>query len=247
MGALFVPGLLVQPDCDLHSLLSTFCDDEKWSFYDLTKPYLVDGHAYASNGHIMARIVSDGDQSDSISKRRPDFSGVWTNYRSNPRMSELEMVPLQYDPSLAVAGLVRCPWCLSKRVPAPDAWVERCKRMYSNEEKFDTEFMRHAEDRGLYWYDCWDNDEPCTVFDSSCVHCHGLASEMMGDYPIGNAHIDVLYASKIAQIPGVKISLPNEIAKSREEIKPLFFSSEIGIEGFVMPLFRGDYSRGGRS
>ena len=52
MGALFVPGLLVQPDCDLHSLLSTFCDDEKWNFYDLTTPIVTGKQAQIGRAHV---------------------------------------------------------------------------------------------------------------------------------------------------------------------------------------------------
>lgn len=229
IGSMLLPGLLVNPSRDLHSLLLTFCDNDRWTLYDLTKPYLVEGHAYGTNGHVMARIASDRDESDNISKKRPDFTAVWSSNRSKQLNSDHRLVEFKYDPSIAVAGGFRCAWCLSRRVPAPKEMSDRLMRIYAGEEKFDTAFVGYAEQRGL----SWDDEEPFTVFDESCSYCKGVAVEM-GSYPIGDAKIDVLYASKIASIPGVRIAVPDKFRDG----EPLYFHSEIGIEGMVMPFLR---------
>lgn len=228
------PSMAINPKNDLHSLLKLFCDeDREHSFqYDLSKPYVFGKHSYSSDRVVMARIAEHSSIDWGEVKLRPDFRGVWEKHRDRQLKESFSMAPFEYSPDLAVAGGYRCPYCFSPRIDAPEDWIRRAERMWSGEETFDHGFISYIQSRGMYTDFEGTSD---TIIDDSCTHCRGLEVEK-GAYQVGTAIIDVMRAAKIAKIPGVQITVPTATPKSWWEVEPLYFCSEIGIEGLVMPM-----------
>lgn len=228
------PSMVINPKNDLHSLLNLFCDkDREYSFqYDLSKPYVFGKHSYSSDRVVMARIADHQSIDWGEVKLRPDFRSIWNNYRMKQLTESFQMAPFAYSPDLAVAGGYNCPYCFSPRIEAPKDWIQRAERMWSGEEAFDQGFIDYLNSRGMHS----DFEETCeTILDDSCTHCKGLKVEN-GAYQVGTAIIDVMRAAKIAKIPGVQITVPTATPKTWWEVEPLYFRSEIGIEGLVMPM-----------
>ena len=218
---LVVPLLKFQPKTiDRHELLNVFLGDDHFlgARYDLTRPYVVNQHAYASDGRIMARITTCEAEHDDEMIKVPPVELVWNaHFISTERKWETfkladynELVPPQSSWGAT------CPMCNDRRISFGDSYPTD----------------QHTADQ-LPEYDPDDN----TIRDASCEMCHGK-SFFGGSYQkIGNQVIAYQYAKKLAEVPGCEVNIGAVMKHHRgSEFQAVLFRSEIGIAGVLYPV-----------
>lgn len=218
-SALLVPLLKIDQSYDLHGLLQNFTDKDVYQRYDLTRPYVVNNFAYASDARIMARIPSRfGDESDEQIKK-PDFDGVYQAFWKDGDFKPFRLP----DPNDCVWSQSRCWKCDSRRVDA-------------------TAFVATKPDEYDQIVKDYDPDNN-TILDDSCDVCHGETHSNSGrtvEFSNG-LRFDYYYMKKIAKIPGVEIAM--EVIEHRKGVvldqKPILrFKSDIGISGVVLGVVK---------
>lgn len=218
---LLVPLLRYQPaDIDRHKLLGMFLGDDACNLrFDLTRPYVVGDHAYASDGRVMARIDTDESECDDKSIKVPPVGYTWNKYYApyeswKPfRLVEVE----ELLPALTNCGM--CPLCDDRRVSYGSAYPTTEADVYGKS------------------YDPDDN----TIRDESCPVCHGRQYDKRCYQGIGDIKILYRYAKKLAAIPGCEVTIGRNVFNDESwqfKTPLLLFRSDVGIGGIVMPIVK---------
>jgi len=75
---MMLPTIKWRPNYDLHAIAATFCSKEPFAKYDLTRPYVMARHAYATDARAMCRLVADDADTDPTTRRIPtETINVW--------------------------------------------------------------------------------------------------------------------------------------------------------------------------
>ena len=214
---LIAPLLNVQPSVDRHELLMMFTD-KVFMRFDLSRPYFLSGHAYASCGRTMARIASSETETLDESIKIPPMERVWSDhYKPTTRWQKFEL----YD----IADLKRhpkhdacatCPECDNRWIPIPSSWLD--DHGYLLPERWDERGVDH---------------ETGEMRDRSCKLCHG--EDWRGGWlqPIGDRSIAYEYAKKLARVPGCEVALaPPVVAREDYVVESVLFRSDL-ISGIV--------------
>ena len=80
LGALLLPKIRLHPHYDLQAMLAPWCAHKLYSKYNLTAPYAMDGHAYATDARAMARILDDGLIVDGSARIPRETVSVWDSF-----------------------------------------------------------------------------------------------------------------------------------------------------------------------
>jgi hypothetical protein len=213
-----VPLLRLQPHTiDRHKLLAMFSADNQFYRWDLTRPYIVGGHAYATDARVMARIITTEDEHDDESIKAPPVERAWADHyqpasKWQPfRLSEHDQLLLtQTDAKYGGA----CPICDDRRVS------------YGVEYPTDEETSENLPD-----YDPDDN----TIRDVSCTLCRGKPYYGGSHQRIASELIAYHYAKRLAKIPGCEVNISHKAA-FLDNHTAILFRSEVGIAGVVSPV-----------
>lgn len=210
VGCLVLPRLQLVPDYDLHVLAAKWCGRPGGSGrYDLTAPYVMHDHAYATDAKAMVRFVDDTMQADGTVRIPECTVRVWEQFWHPIRWFDLprQVATLTGDTGdcwQCHRSDVECPFCcgVGEMVVLPGDRVASCKA---------------CNGTGLY------HDPKCNV-------CHGRYDvEFPTVARIGSQLFDLTYVSLLREIPGVRLSA-NLAGDS-----PLLWQSDLGLSGMIMP------------
>jgi hypothetical protein len=218
---LVVPLLKFQPQViDRHKLLSMFLEEDCYSRFDLTRPYVVGDFSYGTDGRAMARIDTNKSEHEDETIKMPPIQKAWdTHYQPSQdwrsfKLAEYDQLVLSQD-DMWWGG--SCPMCDDRRV--------------SFGENYPTDQTTADE---LPDYDPDDN----TIRDVSCELCHGKRYRGGSHQVIGGQLIAYRYAKKLAAIPGCEIcasDLKHGNSHVSMKTQNVLFRSDIGISGIVLP------------
>lgn len=210
LGILTLPRIALQPQYDLQSLLGKWCSQEPGTRYDLTAPYEMQGHAYATDARAMARIVGDGMQIDGTLRIPQQTVDVWQEFWH----PDGTWRPLPHNLPMLDGDDGVCPLCLRRGVEC-----EACSGM------------------GEWCVLPGDRYETCRVCAGhgykslpDCPVCHGRhdreipSCAVMDDKLIGLEYLHELY-----DVPDVQWNV------GQQQDGPILWQSPIGIAGMIMP------------
>lgn len=209
-AALLLPKIKLQPQYDVQAMLGEWCDNGRCSRYDLTAPYEMQDHAYATDARAMARIESGGLQIDGATNIPKHTVEVWDEHWHD----DGKWRPWPTHPQTIYNDDGVCPICLHKAVPCP-----QCDGL--------GEWCVLPGDRSVYCDACHGLGY---VQSPDCPLCQGH-----WDRPVpscaafGNKLIGLEYVDLVNRIPDVywqRGTFPEG---------PILWRSEIGIAGMIMP------------
>lgn len=221
---LAVPLLKFQPESiDRHKLLSMFVDEDVYSRYDLTRPYVVGDFSYGTDGRAMARISTNEDEHDDQKIKMPPIQNAWDHhYQPNEVWKPFKLA--EYDQLVATEDDRKfggtCPKCDDHRVSFGLTYP-------TNQTAGDE----------LPDYDPDDN----TIRDVSCDLCHGKPYRKGSNQLIEGQLIAFRYAKKLAAIPSCQYCVTDfkhGDSSVTQKSQNVLFRSEIGINGIVLPVVR---------
>lgn len=214
---LLLPGLRIRPSYDLHGMLGTFVakNDDVWAArrYDLTAPYVMEDHAYATDGKIMGRIVTLDADTDPVSRRIPrETVDVWErSFSEDGHWQPLPDIRIPDDQFL-------CSECYEDTIECPHC--DGNGEVYNGDYPFSADHCEHCNGRG-------------SLYNKACPRCHGEPWKFGEVNVVGYKLIAPHYHRRLAAIPGVMVNL----GKSEKD-EPIRWKSDIGIEGLCMPVAR---------
>ena len=215
-GSVLLPTLKIKSAVDRERLFGAFCDAEAGKRYDLTAPFIQGGHAFATDGRVMARIDPAGVDTDPVERRIPrEAAEIWDRVVGRggpwqalgiPRERDYEAAPDSGSPCECGTD---CPLCGG------------VGEVYCGDERFSR--CAHCGGSGLR-------------HQRECRHCHG-SGEWRDLFAVGGEWFDRRYVQKIVALPGAEIKI-GAVALDSGTWQVLLFRSTIGIDGLCMPRVR---------
>lgn len=216
-ASIMLPTMRWRIGYDLHRIAATFCAKQPYGLFDLTEPYVMDGHAYATDARTMCRFAADGDDTDPVRHRIPTQTlDVWDRFWSERG----KWIKPPRERLITVDQDQFCPRCF-ENLPDCTACAGTGERVFGDNVY------------GREWVgDCPECRGHGVRIDPSCPECRGL---YFGNMPsvqvVGDKLIAGGYYRRLMRVPGIMLNLGS--ADPRE---PILWKSDIGLCGLQMPL-----------
>lgn len=212
---LLAPLLKIQPAIDRHSLLTMFTDMD-YVRYDLSRPYFLSGHAYATCGRTMARIDSNETELLDESVKIPPMERIWSeHYKPSAKWQKFELHDIADLHCHGDKYCGVCPACDDRWIPVPKDWLDEDGYVLS----------KYWNERNCDW-------ETGEMRDRSCSLCRGEHWEGGWVQPVGDRGISYKYAKRLARIPGCEVAIAEPVTLNGELLTSVLFRSDL-ISGIV--------------
>ena len=210
-SSLLLPRLLLRPDYDLHALAARWCAAEPMVKYDLTSPYIMTGHVYATDAKAMVRFEDDAADTDGQVRIPKETTLVWEQFWRPTRKRWLD---LPQSPQVLYGDDGTCWRCLREYIecPACCGLGEWCVLPGDRSQRCD---LCHGH--GYY--------RP-----PSCPVCHGRYDVELPTVAVfRDKLIGLEYCSLLASVPGLRWN------SGGNSETPILWQSDIGMAGMIMP------------
>jgi len=211
-ASLLLPKLQLVPQYDLHALAQKWCERDTWPTkrYDLTAPYVMGDHVYATDARAMVRFRDPWMHTDGEARIPRQTLEIWNGFW----LPEPRWVPLPRRIETRNGDDGVCWKCHQRNVD--------CLACYGYGEQICLP--------GGYTVKCKTCNGLGVYHDPACDVCHGRYDLELPTVAVIDDRLFALeYVSLLRELPGVRLNYG-----CGDDSMPLLWESEIGLAGMIM-------------